>query len=125
MPPKYRVEDFDPILELVRKHCKHDRIEDFLREAKRAKADVKSSGSSDEIVFQHLKEATSGDAALTDAAVDMLVDSEESGQQNIFLYKPRTDAVRVAASNAESVASDLFGSNWRIERGFPLGAIQE
>jgi hypothetical protein len=27
MPAKYHIKDFDPILELVRKYCKHDRIE--------------------------------------------------------------------------------------------------
>ena len=46
MTCKYRVEDFDPILELVRKHCKHDRIEDFLREARKVNPEFKSSGSS-------------------------------------------------------------------------------
>lgn len=120
MPAKYRIEDFDPILELVRKHCKHDRIEDFLREAKKLDPEIKSSGSSDEIVFQHLKEAIRGGAELADAAIDMLVDSEESGQQHIFLFKPRSEDVRRAASDAESVASRLFGPDWRAESGFPL-----
>ena len=120
MPAKYRIEDFDPILELVRKHCKHDRIEDFLREAKKLNPDIKSSGSSDEIVFQHLREAIQSSAELADAAVDMLVDSEESGQQHIFLFKPKSDDVRAATSDAEAVASRLFGANWRTEFGFPL-----
>jgi hypothetical protein len=120
MPSKYRLEDFDPILELVRKHCKRDRVEDFLRDAKKAHEGIKSSGPKDELVFQSLKEAIRAEGQLADAVVEMLVDSEESGQQHIFLYKPKTDATRAAISDAETVASRIFGAGWRTERGFPL-----
>ncbi|WP_169980465.1 hypothetical protein [Tautonia rosea] len=91
-----------------------------MREAKKINPDIKSSGSSDEMVFEHLREAIQGGGELADAAVDMLVDSEESGQQHIFLHKPKSEDVRAATSDAESIASRLFGADWRTQTGFPL-----
>ena len=72
------------------------------------------------MVFQHLKEAIQSDGALADAAVDMLVDSEESGQQHIFFYKPKSEDVRAKTSDPDTVATLLFGPNWTEEAGFPL-----
>ncbi|MDG3007345.1 hypothetical protein [Paludisphaera mucosa] len=116
--PKYRVEDFEPILKQVSNICSHTRIENFLRDAKKINPDIKSSGKKDQIVFESLKEAAK-EESLADAIIDMLVDAEESGRQYVFLYRANTPDVAAAASDAEAVAEGVLGVGWQERLEFP------
>jgi hypothetical protein len=62
----YHADDLDPILGLIRRIVKAERVEIFLRKAKSVNSDIKSTGGLDELVFQSLREAVRSRAATVD-----------------------------------------------------------
>ena len=122
MGPDNDAVSLDELLELVRLVCTQDRVKHLLRKAKEAggdKSTVRVSGKFDALVSQHLRDAIQVGAVSRSAVYDLVGESEESGKQHIFYYKPRDEKVIAHYNDGRRIAERLFGASWEAERGFP------
>lgn len=112
----------DQLLDLVKRVCTKDQIQRLLREAKQIGEDgntIRITGKIDTIVSQHLRDAVQL-GRIDDEAIRRLIgESEESGRQHIFYFRPKDERVIQACNDAERVAFRLLGPRWREDRGFP------
>lgn len=112
----------DELLELVKEVCTKDQIQRLLRAAKKTEGDgseVRITGSAKAVVFQHLRDAIQTGKVSREAVYALIGESEESGKQHIFYFKPKDERVIDACNDAERIASRLFGPDWKNERSFP------
>lgn len=99
----------DPIAKLL------DIAKDHSKEAN--KAILKPSGKVDRLV--QLKKAVDANYLDSRLVYELLRDSEETGQQHIFLYKPRSAKDAVVLKDGAEVSTRLFDEAWGPDY-FPL-----
>jgi len=111
-------DDFDKLLALIRDKCTNTQVQNLLRIGKLESSEVRISGAKDELIFQNLHNAIREGAITSDAAYEMLCDAEESGQQHVFYFRAKEGRADYF-NDAESIASSLFGGDWRTTMNFP------
>lgn len=111
-------DDLDKLLALIRAKCTNNQVQKLLRAGKRESNEVRISGAKDELIFQNLHRAILDGAITSECAYEMLCDAEESGQQHIFYFQVNKDKSGIF-NDAEAIASNLFGPDWRAVMNFP------
>ncbi|HBJ35162.1 MAG TPA: hypothetical protein DDZ51_10485 [Planctomycetaceae bacterium] len=103
------------IYEQINLQCNKDQIAELLQliqgRSNDARKAVRRSGEKEDLVVE-LKHAIERKFATFAEAVRLLQRCEESGNQTIFLFKPRNSAAAGRLRNGTGVAYRLFGECW-------------
>lgn len=112
--------ELDEALSLVESLATTEQIQNLLRTRKGHKDVRIGAENKSEVVYRNLREAVDKRAIEIEAVFDLIRDSEESGNQHIFYYKPKSRAIADALA-FENIAPRLFGSGWekKLEENFP------
>lgn len=110
----------EKLLSLVDTLCTIDQVKELLRVAKERnpkKVRITAESKTD-LIQRNLREALESDGIDVDDVYDLVREAEESGNQHIFYFKPRTKAVRDSMSS-ESIGEGLWGKGWAAKKKFP------
>jgi hypothetical protein len=103
---------------LLAEHCTTGQIQAVLRSGKadldkEGKQDVKISGKDKQEVIANLKFAIAHGRIPPNAAVNLLRESEENGNQHIFYYRARNQTLAKRYRDGKVVGTNLFNSGMR------------
>lgn len=94
-------------------------IQELLRVHKRETSkEVMVSGKKPELI-DHLKNAVREGFIPFEEVVQLLQEAEENGDQHVFYFKPKTQAVAKKCKDGEGIAKEIWGSNWKSDTEFP------
>lgn len=105
-------EELEDALLLIKEICTVEQIQGLLRKRKGNEGIRVSAETKDLLIDRNLREALEAKAVNIGEVFDLIRDSEETGYQHVFYYKPKTQ--KAAGMLAfENVAQQLWGSTWK------------
>lgn len=110
----------DEIFQLIDQHCTLDQIQDLLRKHKEDNPEeIRITAPTKAQVLENVKHAISAQVLHPEEALNLLRESEENGYQHIFYFHPKTENVTKNCSDAQKIASSLWGDDWESSMNFP------
>jgi hypothetical protein len=118
LPPK-DAKSHENLLDLAEKYCTIDQIQAVLRDAKKTNPNVRISGTMKDVI-KHLRDAFKWVPASVDGTYAALCDAEASGGHLVYMFRAKSEEVRIRYSDGNAVAISLFGPDWATKQKFPL-----
>ncbi|MGA2001288.1 MAG: hypothetical protein ABSG52_14960 [Terriglobales bacterium] len=108
----------DELFRLVELFATSEQVKQLLRLAKDHEAVRITAENKSDLIQRNLRSAVASKAITLDQVYGLVREAEENGGQHIFYFKPRNKTV--AESMAfESVAKQLWGTDWQKKMSFP------
>jgi hypothetical protein len=116
----------EKLLNLVGSLCTADQVKEVLRLAKERKPKevrITAENKSD-LVDRNLRDALDSGGIGPDRVYELIRNAEESGNQHIFYFKPRSKTTRDSMT-PEDIGTGLWGKGWRDKKKFPTADTPE
>lgn len=108
----------DSFYERIAKQCNAEQIRDFLRPYKEASEEASKeitvSSRKDDLIAILRRGVAKGFFTLN-AVINLLRECEENGQQHVFYFRPKNQAVRRLCRDFDAIMSRIHGDEWEEE----------